>query len=207
MRLIENSIDTDVFNFSEKARHRLRNEWGIAPSTLLIGMVARYDPIKDHETLLHATRLALKKGSNFTLALVGGDMVEENAALISLVDHFGLRGHVKLLGSRQDIPNVMSALDIHVLSSVNEAAPTVVLEAMACGALPVSTEVGDCREIVGDEKLISQVRDPGGLSEAIQYAITLVGKDLVIKRNRKKIEDHYSIFAMTRQYQREWGGI
>src|SRR3546814_6721096 len=78
-------------------------------------------------------------------------MDESNRGLMALIDRHGLRKNIILLGPRQDIPQVMSALDVHVLSSCAEGFPNVVAEAMAAGALCVVTDVGDAAMIKSEE--------------------------------------------------------
>ena len=78
-----------------------------------------------------------------------------------------------LLGVRDDIPSVMTALDIASCISISEGFPNVVGEAMACGVPCVVTDVGDCALIVGNTGKVVPVQDPRSLSNAWNYIIRL----------------------------------
>ena len=89
----------------------------INEQTILLGMAARYDPQKDHANLVNALRLIKHKKVSFQCVLVGAEMDANNHELCRLIESQGVKDNVLLLGQRHDIPGVMNALDIHVLSS------------------------------------------------------------------------------------------
>lgn len=168
--VVPNGYDLSVFQPDPAAGKRLRAELGIAESEILTGTVARIDPMKDHRTLIDALARLRDEGRRFTHLLVGDGCVDTNPAITDLIAEHGLGAHVRLLGRRSDIPAVMNALDLHVLSSQREAFPNALAEAMACGTPCVSTDAGDAALIVGTTGWVVPIRNASALAGAIGSA-------------------------------------
>ena len=159
---------------SVNLKYRMRQKLNLHPEKILLGMVARYDPYKDHETLLVAYSELIKSIQNTSLVLIGPRMDQSNKELEQLINRHNLGQHVYLLGPNDDIPSIMSCLDIHVLSSVDESFPNVVAEAMAVGTPCVTTDVGDAAYIVGNAGWVVPPSCPKGLKNGMVEAITLM---------------------------------
>jgi glycosyltransferase involved in cell wall biosynthesis len=174
----------------------------------LIGTVGRFDPLKDHANLLDALVILRDRGSAFRCVLVGKGLDSSNSQILEWIALRGLADHVQLLGLRNDIPNIMNALDLHVLSSSAEAFPNVVAEAMACGTPCVVTDVGDAADIVGDTGWVVQPRDASALAKTIVFAL----QDVMIteqssdrrSRARSRIEANFNIERMVSSYMAVW---
>ena len=123
--------------------------------------------IRDRHTLV----LLAKKGLEFRCVLVGTGMSRENQQLAKLIRQLSLEDRLILTGPRNDIPDVMNALDLHVLSSAGEAFPNTVAEAMACGTPCVVTDVGDAALIVGDTGWIAPPQNPAALAERVEQGL------------------------------------
>ena len=139
--VIPNGYDLQYYKFDHVFKANLIRSYSIDPSFFLIGMVARFDPYKDHHNLFKALSLFMKTGIPFKALLVGPGISSANSFLVNLISEFDLASHVLLLGPTDYIPGFMSLFDIHVLSSSAEAFPNVLSEAMACGTPCVSTDV------------------------------------------------------------------
>ena len=207
--VIPNGYNLDQLNPDPKGREALRQEWGVDTDTPLLGMVARFDPQKDHLNLINALHLLTDAGQNFACVLIGTGVDEENQSLKALLAQHRLQERVKLLGRRVDIPKVMNALDLHVLSSsFGEAFPNVVAEAMACGTPCVATDVGDAALIVGDTGWIVPASDPQSLGNAISGAISeMKDKDKWSSRKaicREHVVDNFSIEKMVDNFSSAW---
>lgn len=169
--VIHNGYDLQEFKPSNQLRQRVRNEVGLENSELVLGMVGRFNPQKDHEGLFCALAKLKKMKLGFKCLLVGRAMSNNNPELRAWINHYRLNDEVILLGERSDIPAIMNAIDIHVLSSsFGEAFPNVLAEAMASGTPCVTTDVGDAAEIVGDAGWVVPVKAPVELSAAIAEA-------------------------------------
>lgn len=209
MVVIPNGYDLTQLRPDAAARARLRAEWGVDAAAPLIGMVARFDPQKDHANLLHALQRPAGEGVSFRCVLVGTGMTPDNQALVEHIAAAGLQDRVMLLGRRDDIPAVMNALDVHVLSSSAEAFPNVLAEAMACGTPCVTTDVGDAAAIVGETGWVVPPCDPAALADALGAALTeLQAPDrwpARQQRARSRVADAFSIEAMVGRYHAVWG--
>lgn len=207
--VIPNGYNLQQFTPNIKAGSQLRDTLGIPVATPLLGMVARFDVLKDHPNLISALAKLKQNQINFRCILVGDGITESNTKLVSLLQTYKLENYVLLLGQRNDIPAIMSAMDIHVLSSSSEAFPNVLCEAMACGTPCVSTDVGDAKLILGDSGWVVPPKQPELLYQAIAEAITewRSSDSSWDKRKslaRSHILNNFSIDKMVDRYNRIW---
>lgn len=172
MVLIPNGFDVEGFRPDSDARVSARTELGIGENHPVIGLVARFDPQKDHRTFINAASILRAWFPSARFVLCGDGVTWGNQELARWVDEAGIRDCVYLLGRRDDIPRLLNAFDLATLSSVGEGFPNVVGEAMACGVPCVVTDVGDSAWIVGDTGRVVPIRDPQALAGAW---FTLVG--------------------------------
>lgn len=152
------------------ARAAVRAELDISNDVFVVGMVARFDVQKDHHNLVQALGLLKHRGLPFVCLLVGVGMTESNHELCAWLKEANLLTNVKLLGPRSDVPAIMNALDVHVLSSLGEAFPNVLAEAMACGTPCVTTDVGDAAAIVADHGWVVAAKNSAALADALTQA-------------------------------------
>lgn len=207
MRVVPNGYDLSLFQPDRMAGAELRRRLGFASDALLIGVVARFDPMKDHDNLLKALSLLKARGVVPACLLVGAGMVADNAELAARIARLGLADQVRLLGRRSDIPAVMNALDLHVMSSLSEAFPNVVAEAMACGTPCISTDVGDAALIVGSTGWIVPPSDPEALAAAIEALLAEHGTPAWEARRtaaRRQVEQNFCIEQMVKSYRTVW---
>lgn len=206
--VIPNGYDLARFAPDAAARQRLRAQWDLADETPLIGMVARFDPQKDHATLVSALARLARAGMPFCCVLAGTGVDDGNPALCRAIDDAGLARNLRLLGQRDDVPAVMNALDVHVLSSRGEAFPNVLAEAMACGTPCVTTDVGDAALIVGDTGWVVAPRDPDALAGALAEALAARNDSAAWQARRRAAREHvalhFDIERMVQSYRALW---
>jgi glycosyltransferase involved in cell wall biosynthesis len=207
MVVIPNGYDCGTLCLDKPAGQLVRSSWGILPSEFLIGMVARWDPVKDHANLLAALQPLMHENARVRCVLVGPGMEAGNRPLSELLRRYALRPKVVLAGPRDDISAVMNALDLHVLSSLSEAFPNVVAEAMACGTPCVVTDVGDASVIVGDKGWCIPPGDSVALQDAMRAAMArLAGADAERLRAecRQRIMRKFTHEKMVAAYEHAW---
>jgi len=207
--VVNNGVDVRRFKPDADARARVRAEWGVGEGQLLLGMVARWDPIKDHGTLFAAlAHVGSRLPDDCRLVLVGPGMDCSNADLMTLMTRLGVHHRVSLAGARADVPAVMNALDLHILSSSGEAFGNVSIEAMACGVPAIVTAAGAGAEIVGDTGWVVPVRMPRVLGETIVTAIeSMACADDWSKRKdacRARVVEQFSLLRMVAGYRKVW---
>src|SRR5262249_32163613 len=117
---IYNGFDLELFREDSVARDDVRRELGIADDTPLIGLIARYDPMKDYATFFKAASILSRRRpeTSFLLCCVG--VSSDNAEIMEMVEKNGLRKKVHLLGLRSDVPRLTTALDIATSSAYGE---------------------------------------------------------------------------------------
>lgn len=142
---ILNGIDLTTLT-PERPREEIRAMLRFSNEDLVIGTVARLARQKDLETLIRAAYMVVQESFRPVFILIGDG--PERARLERLVDELSLRGRVRFLGHREDIPELLSAMDLFALSSRSEGAPLAVMEAMAMGLPVVATRAGGLPELV-----------------------------------------------------------
>jgi len=208
MNVIGNGYELDSLTINQTQGDAVKYELGLAGVPCVLGMVGRYDPQKDHLNLLESLNLLRNSEIDFKCLLVGKDLNDNNTVLMGQINQLNLSDNILLLDQRSDIPSVMNALDVHVLSSNSEAFPNVLAEAMACGTPCVTTDVGDAALIVGNTGWVVKPRSPVLLAKAIEEAChESVNPEAWYARKlaaREKVVKNHSIENMISKYHRVW---
>ena len=209
IRVIGNGFDTEVFRPDAAARAAVRAELGIADDMVVIGLVARFDPQKDHRTFISAAARLVERRPGVRFLLCGSGITTNNAALMEWIDAAGLRGACHLLGERTDVPRRVAAMDLASLSSRGEGFPNVLGEAMSCGVPCVATNVGDSAVIIGDTGLVVPPRDPAALAEAWEELLVHGRSSLedLGTRARRRVAEKFSIDVVVRSYEQAYEEI
>ncbi|MBP1762998.1 MAG: putative Phosphatidylinositol alpha-mannosyltransferase [Firmicutes bacterium] len=200
--IIPNGFELDIFYPDKKARDEVRKSLGIEQETILIGMVARFDPQKDHHNFVQAAGIVAKKYRNAEFLLCGGDINEQNATLIGWIEQAEIENKIHLLGLRNDVPKILTALDIATLSSLGEAFPNVVGEAMACGIPCVVTDTGDSSLIVGETGVVVPAQNALALANGWTKLIEAgtEGRERLGNNARRRIQSNFDMKAIAARY-------
>lgn len=146
-----------------------REELGFEPDSLLVGMSARLVPIKGVDQFIRAASQVAARLSNARFVVVGDGELRQD--LESLASQLDVAGRLRFTGFRYDMPRVYGALDLLVLSSINEGLPWAVIEAIASGCYVVATRVGGVPLLIKSART-GLVVEPGSI-EAMSEAIVL----------------------------------
>jgi len=209
MIVVRNGIDLTHFQPNAVARRCIREELNIPNGTLLVGLLGRFDPQKDHRNFVVAAALLLHKWPHVRFVLCGERINWDNASLTGWIDEQGIRDRCHLLDRRDDMPRVMAAMDIVVSSSLGESFPNVVAEAMSCEVPCVVTDVGDSAVIVGDTGRVVPPRNPMALSDAMLGLVTLNRETRchLGMTARRRIQEHFALPNSVSRYQDLYGDL
>ena len=199
LKVILNGVE---FTSNLHTRAETRKTLGIEETCVVGIIVARIDHLKGHDTLLDACALLKKRGTNFTLLVVGDGLERANREYQAL--DLQLNGEdVRFLNFRTDVPDLLAASDFFLLPSLTEGLPLSVLEAMSHGLPIVATRVGGIPELVTDNRngFLVPPKEPSLLAEAMEKLIC--DAPLRIKMgeaNLLRTKTHFSFDSMMASY-------
>lgn len=207
--VIANGFDLAVFKPSATARASVRRELGLEADAPLVGLIARYDPQKDHSTFAAAAGLIQGQHPTAHFLLAGLGVDAANTALTTAIADAGITDRCHLLGHRSDMPDLLAALDVACSSSIGEGFPNTVGEAMACGVACVVTDVGDSALLVGDTGRVVPSMQPESLAAEVSSLLSLSNDARRSKglAARKRIASQYSLPAIADEFQTLWESI
>lgn len=201
IKVIENGIDADIYDF-ELDKNQKKKEISLKESDIAVGIVARLTGNKAHDVLIKAFSFVVEEDSNAKLVIVGDGPLRNE--LSALTEKLELNDRVMFLGVRRDIPELLKAFDIFVLSSIREGLPVSILEAMASSLPVVATSVDGNAEVVsnGETGLLVPVNDPETLSKALLKLIKdgELSKQMGIN-GRSRVVKHYTFDKMIKMYE------
>ncbi len=192
--VINNGIPTGEYALSDKASISARSLLEADKDNVIFVHIGRFVSQKNHRLLIRAFSEALQSNPNLTLLLIGsGRFLGE---IKTLVKELGIDVQTKFLGLRDDIPNILSASDVFVLSSDWEGLPITVIEAMAAGLPVVSTSVGGVPDLVkdGETGYLVKKGDLDGLAKAILKIASNMGSSRHMGDNAARfVRDKFDI--------------
>ena len=202
--VLPNGFDTALFHPSPEARASVRAELALPAHALLVGLFARYHPMKSHADFLRAAAIVAPEHPGAHFVLAGAGVSASSRELTQLIGELGLAGHVELLGLRNDIPRITAALDIACCASAyGEGFPNVIGEAMSCGVPCVATASGDTAHVIADTGHIVPTRDPQAFARALADLIRLgaEGRAALGTKARARIVENFSLDHVVRLYE------
>ena len=198
IHFLGNGIDITLFRpdaVSPDVVAAIRRELGVAPDETLVGMIGRLVRLKGYFEYMQAARLLHKRGERIKFLAIGA--THDNASTIPLpemITQYGLQDRMQFLGMRDDIPELMAAMDIVVLASYAEGIPRVLLEAAAMGKAAIGTNVRGTREVIvdGETGYLVPVRNAPALADAIsRLAADPALRHEMGRAARRRAETHF----------------
>ena len=187
----------------EPARHAaadLRRRLELPGDALVVGTVARLDPVKHLQTLVEAAAQLAHRGRQVHVLVIGDG--PERDSLERETRTRGLEHAVHFLGHRDDARAWLPGMDVYVNSSISEGISLTILEAMAAGVPVVATSVGGTPEVVTEQvgRLVP-ARDPSALAAALDTLANHPSLRATLGRAaRARVAEHFTIEAMTARY-------
>ena len=200
---IPNGIDTERFQFDPTLRSEWRAELKIDPQSPVVGIVAALRPEKNHSSFLNAAAEVLRHLPDAHFVIAGDG--PEKPKLVSLTQELGISRSVHFLGTINDVPGVLSLMDLFALTSDNEAKPVSILEAMACERPVVATNVGSVSEsVIHDQTgLLVPVGETKQVAESwVQILADPKTQSSMGKLAREHVVENSSLDSMTEGYMR-----
>lgn len=203
-KIINYGINLRKFN-PNKHFNDIRHQYNVPDDKILVGYLARHTIQKDPLTMIKAASLVVKKNPNVYFLLIGdGDLKEP---MLEDLKKYNLNSNVIVDHFRQDIPDVLSAIDIYCLPSLWEGLPIGLLEAMAMKKAIIATPVDGTKEVISNNEngILIPTQSPEKLAEAILYlagnkevkekfgqkAFDVVKEKFSVKRMAEEVEHVY----------------
>ena len=202
--ILPNGFDCGMFRPNQEARSSFRRELGVPQDALLVGLIARYHPMKDHAAFLRAAAIIRRSHPKVWFVLAGSGVSREQPALLNAIQREGLEGGVFLLGERKDTPRVNAALDVACSSSAwGEGFSNSIGEAMACAVPCVVTDIGDSSFLVGNTGTSVPAGDYEGFAKAVQELLNAGSerRSTLGQSARQRIEAEFSLPCVVSRYE------
>lgn len=201
IRVIYNGVDGERFAPKPERRLPVRQSLGLMETDFVIVQVARLDYLKDHITALRTMARLASQAPEAKLLLVGDGPKREVIEAEIKAQH--LEGAVQMLGTREDVPELLWAADVCLLTSISEGIPVTLIEAMAAELPVVATKVGGVPEVVlqGQTGLLAAAGDDAALADCLLRLV----RDAELRRRfgqagRRRAEEMFSQRLMHQQY-------
>ena len=196
--VLPNGVDSDRFQRGNRGRSFVRKA-----DDILIGTVGRLVPVKNQMVLIDAFSKLCNQDFNIKLIIVGDGPLRHQ--LQTVAKDTGCADRIEFLGRRSDVPEIMRAMDIFVLSSYSEGMSNTILEAMSSGLPVVATAVGGNPELVlnGKTGLLVPTNDPEKLERALCLLIRHeeMRKEMGM-RGRERVKKYFSLRGMIDNYEK-----
>lgn len=201
--VIPNGVDTTRFGPARDKGLAIRASLGIPENCIVIGKTARYHRQKNHVGFLRSAAILAEKYDHVRFMLVGTNVDENNTTLTDLIGELGLDGKVYMLGNREDIPEIVNAYDIATLTSLGEAFPLTLGEAMVSAVPCVATDVGDNAYIIADTGYVVPVDDDKAMAESWEKIVVLSDEERLElgQKARQRCLDNFTLEQQVSQHE------
>lgn len=181
---------------------KCREELGVPGGNQIVGVVGNLYPVKGHQYLIASIPAVLAKCPNTTFIFAGRGQLE--AELKAQALELGVDGQIRFLGLRQDIPRILSVLDVFVLPSLSEGLSMAILEAMVAGKPVIATDVGGNPELVEDGETGYLVPSQNSQALADRLITVLTNRQRALqfgKSGQHRAQGQFSLITMVHEYQ------
>jgi glycosyltransferase involved in cell wall biosynthesis len=207
--VIPNGLDFNRLDEACHHRDETRNKLALSEADIAIAMVANLIPYKGHRELIEAFARVAADDPRLKLFLIGEDRGIEQV-LIGEARRLGVADRVNLMGQRNDVPTLLTAMDLGVMSSHEEGFSNALLEKLAAGLPVVATNVGGNPEALEGmpDCILVEPQDADDLARGLAEAIGNLGADDQSRKIRQsRVRERYSVDAMVDAYERLYLGV
>ena len=191
----------------------ITNELNISANQIVVAAVGRFDPQKDHLSLLKAINTLNIDKYQIVAIFIGKGLNNMNLNILNYIKDKKLLNKCFLLDSRDDISSILNDIDIFVLPSLyGEGFPNVLAEAMSSECFCITTDVGDSKLIIDNNDWVVEPGNYLSLANTIKKAILIKKTNHILwndikSKNRKIIIENYSLNKMIIEYNKLWKSI
>jgi len=201
IEFIPNGFDTSRFTPLLNETNYLKSKFNLNQE-MILGMVARFSPEKDYETFFEACKLILEKNKNIRFFVVGKNINVRNSEIQNILNKLLIKESVYLLDESNEIENIIRCFDVMCLTSIDEAFPNVIGEAMSSGVPCVATNVGDTKILLKKGGIVVEPKNPSALAKACLMLLSISDKErqTIGDFSRKRIIDYYSVEKVSEKF-------
>ncbi len=203
-RVIRSGVEFDEFRAARNNRAISRSSLGISPDKQVIGSVMRFCPEKAPDIFVRVAAGVIENKPDILFVLVGDGPLRKQTE--NLISSMKLRDNFLLLGSRNDVVDILPAFDAFLITSRTEGLPRALLESLASGVPVVSTNVGGVHELVGDGRngFLSDEGDIDSLVSNVNRILDFPEKTMMMSHvdidlepfsAKKMVDDLYSLYT------------
>ncbi len=204
-RIVRSGVNFDEFRAARGSGSEARRKLGISPEAEVIGSVMRFCPEKAPDIFVRVAAEVIKTKPGSIFILVGDGPLRKQTEY--LIDSMGLRDNIILLGSRNDVADILPAFDVFLITSRTEGLPRALLESLAAGVPVVSTNVGGIHELIdnGRNGFLSDEGDIDSLAADVNRILDFPGwtKEIMASADediepfsaRVMVSDLYSLYS------------
>lgn len=198
--VIPNGFDTKKFTPVVSNPINFRQNYQYSQSHFIVGMVARYDSVKNHLGLIEAASIISRKYPNIYFVIVGKGVVKAQSLIVAIKEH-GIK-NIQLCCEIRRIEAFYPEINVLCSPSFSEAFPMSIGEAMACGVPCVGTNVGDTKILIGDAGVVIDNYDGASIANGIEalYMAGRKAREGMGKLARNRIQENYSISSVSKRY-------
>lgn len=199
VRVIPLGFDLSPFDEVDRYRNSFRARFKLAKDDLLVGIIGRLEPVKNHRLFLEAASIVCRQRKDVRFVIVGDGKLRPD--IESWIRELRLDGFVTLAGYVREIHEVLADLDIVAITSHSEGTPVSLIEAMAAGRAVISTRVGGVPDLI-DNNVTGVLVEPGDPQAYAQNLIALLDsrtlRERLAEAARKKVRSLYTADRLTR---------
>lgn len=198
VHVVYNGIDAAAFS-SKLSKPDAKAKLGVSPEAPTVSIIGRLRAQKNHPLFIEMAALTVKRVPNARFLVVGDGDGDEQQQLETQADRLGVCGQILFLGSRSDVPDILAATDVVMLTSHYEGVSNSLLEAMAVGLPVVSTAYAGVEELItdGHDGLIAPMGDAPALAAQVSRLLLDSGlRKSMGERGRETIRERFSMPAM-----------
>ncbi len=195
VRLVYNGV-APLREFSDTEKKEIRKEYGINSDSIVVGIVARLEKVKNHELFLKAGKIVLEKYNNITLLIAGEGSERENIA--KKAKELGIIDSVVFCGYQKDVSRIVNVIDIMALTSSKESLSLSLIEGMTLKKPCVSTASGGPEEVIenGVTGLLTDHTPEDFAKKASYYIDNPDQREKAGKEGKKRSKQIFSIEEM-----------